>query len=212
MVGPMVQWSNGPMVQWSNDRTNGPRAGPMVRLSVQLSNGRSNSPSNGPMVDPMVQWSFQWSVQWSNGWYNGSMVGPMLQCCNGRSNARSNGPMVGPMAQWSVQWSKVCPMVQRLVQWSVQWSTGRSNGPTVHRPHTCALTCQPPQGGVTYMGNSGKCRQNYHFYIRLCTYVVMSACAPARARARALCFLLKKGDDFASWFSDKVGTFVIVPP
>ena len=151
------------------------------------------------------------------------MVGPMLQCCNGRSNARSNGPMVGPMAQWSVQWSKVCPMVQRSTARTCVRSTA----------HVCADVPTPPGGRYihgyihtkpwkmqaqlplsTYAYIHMYIHTNIHAYIHthIHTYTVMSACAPARARARALCFLSKKGDDFASWFSDKVGTFVIVPP
>ena len=81
----------------------------------------------------------------------------------------------------------------------VQWSTARTRARSRARA---------PQGGVTWetLENAGKTTTS------TLLYVVTSARAPARARARALCFLLKKGADFASSFGDKVGTFVIDPP
>ena len=147
------------------------------------------------------------------------MVSPMLQCCNGWSNARSNGPMIGPMAQWSVQWSK--------------FSNGPPPAHVCGPPHMCALTCQTPPGGryihgyiltkpwkmqaqlplSTYAYIHMYMHTNIRAYIH--TYIHTQWCQPAPllAHVPAPSVLFEKnGDDFASWFSDKVGTFVIVPP
>ena len=139
--------------------------GPMVQWLVQWLNGQSNA--------PMLQWLVQCSVQWSNDRSNGSMVSPMvqvLQRSTARTCVRSTAHVCADVPD---------PPRGALHTWVHTYKTLENAGTTTTfyiRLHTYICTCIR-----TYVPTYT------HTYIH--TYTVVSACAPARARARALCFI-----------------------